>query len=364
MSLKRSNVSADLTRSSGIHDHESIHREKNQDPVISGNSRSKVFCYSLCGSRRPEEKYIVSFKDRKDAERNGYRICIHCSERLASFSEKREIVVLVTDIIRKNYGKRIDVSALSKMSGIGSKRISRAFLDTMGITPKKYLEELRIIKLKEKLSSGQSVDDAVREIGHSSLSWLYSNSTTRLGMSPSTYRKGASGETLSYAVRESQFGVLAASYTARGICAVTLSDTREDAINYLKNEYPRAIFVETQDENHYLDGILEYLNGTDVNIPLDTEGTEFQKKVWSAIRKIPYGSTLTYSELASSIGRPNSYRAVANACATNPVPLIVPCHRVIRKNGDLGGYGLGLDRKRKILEFEDSKKRERKINEK
>ena len=356
MSHKRRNVKDFLKHKSGIPEYEETHRLKKPVPNISGNSRSKIFCYSICGSRKPEEVRLIRFNDREDAERNGYRICSHCSDKLTSLSEKREIVVLVTDIIRKNYGNRIDVSDLSRISGIGAKKISRAFLETMGITPKKYLEELRIIKLKEKLSSGQSVDNAIREIGHSSLSWLYSNSTSRLGMSPSTYRKGAKGETLKFAIKESQFGFLAASYTGRGICAVTLSDTREDAINYLKNEYPRAIFVETEDENHYLEGILEYLNGSDVTLPLDTEGTEFQKKVWSAIRKIPYGSTVTYSELASSIGRPNSFRAVANACATNPVPLIVPCHRVIRKNGDLGGYGLGLDRKRKILEFEDAKK--------
>jgi AraC family transcriptional regulator of adaptative response/methylated-DNA-[protein]-cysteine methyltransferase len=157
---------------------------------------------------------------------------------------------------------------------------------------------------------------------------------------------------------ESKFGILAASSTRRGICAVTLSDTRDDAINYLRKEYPRAEFVESEDGNHYLQGILEYLNGRDVNIPLDTDGTEFQKRVWSAIRKIPYGSTVTYSELASSIGSPHSFRAVANACAENPVPLIVPCHRVIRKNGDLGGYGLGPDRKKKILDHESARNRE------
>lgn len=332
------------------------------DLTINGNSRTKIFCLSLCGSRKPSGPHIIRFKNKDDAEKNGYRMCIHCSDTLASLSEKREIVVKVTDIIRRNYAKRIDVPALSRMAGVETKKISKAFLQTMGITPKKYLEELRIIKLKEKLSTGQNVDNAIQEIGHSSLSWLYSNPYSRLGMSPSTYRNGGRGEILSYAIKESRFGILAIAFTKRGICAVCLSDNREDAINFLKKEYPRAEFVESGDENHYLEGILKYLNGSDVNIPLDIEGTEFQKKVWSAIRKIPYGSTVTYSELASCIGSPNSVRAVANACATNPVPLIVPCHRVIRKNGELGGYRLGLDRKKKILEHENSTSRERNEN--
>ncbi|MEM0157980.1 MAG: methylated-DNA--[protein]-cysteine S-methyltransferase [Thermoplasmataceae archaeon] len=161
-------------------------------------------------------------------------------------------------------------------------------------------------------------------------------------------------ETIYYSTMESEFGILAVAFTKNGICAVTLSGSVEEAEAYLRKEYPKVKLLE-RSENSYPREILASLDGKNTALPLDLKGTDFQKEVWQAIRNIPYGSTATYSEIASNIGRPRSYRAVANACADNPVPLIVPCHRVVRKNGDLGGYGLGIDTKRKLIDYEKSK---------
>ncbi len=319
---------------------------------VSGNTRTKIYCYSLCGSTGPSNARRISFKSVEEAVERGYRLCRQCQRVMNQAEGKREKVVKVANFLRENYGKKIEVSELSRIVDIPEKQLRRAFMDTMGITPKKYLEELRVIKLKEKLSSGKSINEAVDEVGHSSLSWLYSSRSSKLGMSPAVYRRGGKGESLLFSSMVTQFGVLAVCYTGSGICGVTLSDSRDDAMEYMKNEYQNATISEAEDSNHYLDGIMEYLQGADVNLPLDMHGTDFQKKVWSAIKRIPYGSTITYSELAESIGHPRSYRAVANACGDNPVPLIVPCHRVIRKNGELGGYGMGIERKKKILEFE------------
>ncbi|HLH85726.1 MAG TPA: methylated-DNA--[protein]-cysteine S-methyltransferase [Thermoplasmataceae archaeon] len=328
----------------------------NKAQVLIGNVKSKVYCFSLCGSKIPDKSHLIRFTDVEEAEANGFRQCGHCAKHIATLSRSREIVEKVTDSIRENYNTTVGLETLSSLTHISKKQILRAFKDVIGITPKKYLEELRIIRLKEKLIAGKTIDQAVEEIGHHSLSWLYTGSTSKLGMRPATYKKGGKGENLHYSMCETRFGILAVAYTEKGICSVTLSDTRDDAREYFSKEFPKATLVESEDDNSYLEGILAYLDGVQVNLPLDLKGTEFQKKVWSAIKKIPYGTTATYSELASSIGKPKAYRAVANACASNPVPLIVPCHRVIKKSGDLGGYGLGIEKKKELLAFEKSNK--------
>ena len=330
-----------------------------EEHVLIGNSISKVYCFSLCGSKIPDISRIIRFTTAEEAESEGFRLCGHCANFLSARNRRREIVEKVTDRIRNKYNIPIGLADLSLMTGFSQKEIIKAFNDVLGITPKKYLEELRIIKLKEKLSSGQTVDQAVEAIGHQSLSWLYTGSSSKLGMKPATYRRGGKGETLLFSMKETIFGILAVAYTERGICSVTLSDTRDDAFEYFRKEFPKAKLAASSDGKSHLEGILAYLDGTQVELPLDLRGTEFQKKVWSAIRRIPYGATATYSELASSIGKPKAYRAVANACASNPVPLIVPCHRVIRKSGDLGGYALGIERKKELLEFENSNKKDK-----
>ena len=330
-----------------------------QVQFLSGNIRSKVYCLSLCGSKIPDETRLIRFETIEEAESKGFMLCGHCAKFRSNLAKRREIVEKVTDRIREKYNSPVGLAELSSLTGFSQKEILKAFHDIIGITPKKYLEELRIIKLKEKLSSGRTIDEAVEEIGHSSLSWLYTGSRSKLGMKPAAYRRGGKGETLLFSMKETRFGILAVAFTKSGICSVTLSNKRNDALEYFRKEFPKAKLMESNDDHGYLDGILAYLVGAYVDLPLDLRGTEFQRKVWSAIKRIPHGTTATYSELASSIGKPKAYRAVANACASNPVPLIVPCHRVIRKSGDLGGYALGIERKKVLLDFEKSNKKDK-----
>ncbi len=171
-------------------------------------------------------------------------------------------------------------------------------------------------------------------------------------MTSAKYRNGSREESIYYSMADTYLGKLVVAYTEKGLCAVTVVDSSQAGEEYLRNEFPKAILSESEDHQNYIESIMAYLRGSKVDIPMDLAGTEFQLRVWSALRTIPFGSTVTYGEVASMIGDSLAVRAVANACARNPVPLIIPCHRVIRKNGELGGYGLGIDRKKKLLEQE------------
>jgi len=224
----------------------------------------------------------------------------------------------------------------------------------MGISPRKYIEESRIGLLKLRLAKGENVIDAIRGSGYSAQSWLYEDSKSKLGMTPGTYRKGGQGMRVGYAVGNSPIGRLLVASTEHGICSVMVGESDEKLVSSLRREYPKSDVQRDQRVNALLKGVQDRLRGQENNLPLDLRGTDFQLKVWGALLTIPLGETRSYTEVADMVGRPSAVRAVANACATNPVPLIVPCHRVIRKDGSLGGYGLGLPRKKMLL-FEEKR---------
>jgi AraC family transcriptional regulator of adaptative response/methylated-DNA-[protein]-cysteine methyltransferase len=264
-------------------------------------------------------------------------------------SSKAALVQEVCDYIKDNPTSRISLQSLGARFGVSPYHLQRAFVSIMGISPRRYLEECRLSILKMRLAKGEPVLDALRGTGYSSQSWLYGNSRVRLGMTPGTYRSGGSGEVVGYATGDSTLGRLLVAATDHGICSVNVSDDDETLVARLRKEYPRARIVESQKARRFLDGVRTRLRGQRVNLPLDMRGTDFQLKVWSALQRIPLGETRSYSEVAEMVGRPKAVRAVANACASNPVPLIVPCHRVIRNDGSIGGYGLGVPRKRMLL---------------
>lgn len=260
----------------------------------------------------------------------------------------------VCDYIRENPDSKITLSSLGKRFGISPYRLQRKFVEVMGISPRKYLEESRVSLLKLRLTRGEPVLHALRRTGYSSQSWLYENSRARLGMTPATYKGGGSGELIGYATGDSPLGRLLVASTEHGICSVDVSSNDIELVAALKREYPKALFVRDDRARQYLNGVKKHLLGQESRLPLDIRGTDFQIKVWTALRRIPFGETRSYSDVATMIDEPRAVRAVANACASNPVPLIVPCHRVIRKNGSLGGYGLGVPRKRLLLAKEKS----------
>jgi AraC family transcriptional regulator, regulatory protein of adaptative response / methylated-DNA-[protein]-cysteine methyltransferase len=267
-------------------------------------------------------------------------------------SKRLDLVRAVCTYIKSNPTSKITLPSLGKRFEMSPYHLQRVFVEVMGISPRKYLEECRLGVLKLRLARGEPVLGALRGTGYTSQSWLYKDSRMRLGMTPATYRKGGAGTRVTYATGDCPLGRLLVAATAHGICSVNLGTNDDELVRALHREYPKGQIAKTGEAELLLEGVRKHLRGQRVRLPLDMRGTDFQLKVWTALLHIPVGETRSYSDVAEMIGEPKAVRAVANACASNPVPLIVPCHRVIRKDGGLGGYGLGQPRKRVLLSNE------------
>lgn len=267
-------------------------------------------------------------------------------------SRNAELVGRICDFIRENSKSKITLQSLGRRFQMSPFHLQKIFSEVMGMSPRRYLEECRLHDLRSRLARGEPVVNALRGTGYSAQSWLYEDSRTRLGMTPATYRNGAPGTSITYATGESPLGRLLVAATEHGVCSVKAGRNDVELVGALRKEFPRAQISKGQRARRFLDALNDHLSGQEVRLPLDVRGTGFQLKVWRALRDIPLGETRSYSDVARAIGEPKAVRAVANACASNPVPLIIPCHRVIRKDGSLGGYGLGIGRKKTLLSNE------------
>lgn len=266
--------------------------------------------------------------------------------------KKADLVEKVCVYIKENSTSKITLRALGERFGVSPYHLQRIFSKVMGMSPREYLEECRLSNLRLRLAKGEPVVNALRGTGYSAQSWLYEDSKRRLGMTPATYRKGGEGVTIAYATGGSSLGRLLVATTDHGVCSVKAGRNDEELVSALHREFPRASIERAPRARQYLNALNAHLSGQEVKFPLDISGTGFQMKVWTALRSIPLGETRSYHEVAEMVGVPRAVRAVGNACASNPVPLIIPCHRVIRKDGSLGGYGLGIYRKRALLSAE------------
>src|SRR6202047_1870622 len=320
-----------------------------------------IYCRPSCPSRKPRREQVVFFPLPEAAEQKGFRACQRCRPRAKRLHDSRaEAVALVCRQIEaqiRNEGdddskSRLTLSTLSVSVGIGPYQLERAFRRVMGITPRQYADAQRMRRLKSSLKKGDDVTTALYDAGYSSSSRLYERSPSQLGMTPATYRQGGAGMQIHYTIANSPLGRLLVAATSRGVSALYFgeSDARLEAA--LAKEYPRAGI--SRDRNS-LEGsvgkILAHLRGRGphLDLPTDVQATAFQRRVWEELRRIPYGVTRTYSQVARAIGRPTAIRAVARACAMNPVSIVVPCHRVVREDGNLAGYRWGLDRKRALI---------------
>jgi len=269
-------------------------------------------------------------------------------------SRNAELVGRICDFIRKNSTSKITLRSLGERFAVSPFHLQRVFSEVMGMSPRKYLEECRLHDLRSRLSKGEPVVNAIRGTGYSAQSWLYESSRTRLGMTPATYRNGAPGTLITYATGDSSLGRLLVAATEHGVCSVKAGRSDDELVGALRKEFPRAEISKGQRARRFLEALNKHLSGQEVRLPVDIRGTDFQLKVWMALRDIPLGETRSYSDMARIIGEPKAVRAVANACASNPVPLIIPCHRVIRRDGSLGGYGWGIGRKKILLSNEQA----------
>lgn len=261
------------------------------------------------------------------------------------------------EIIRANPEERHTLQALAGRVGLSRFHFQRAFTQIVGISPKAFAEACRIGRVKSALKKGERVTPALYDAGFGSSSRLYERSDATLGMTPATYRRGAPGVAIDFAIADSPLGRLLLAATARGICRVMIGDTDRDLERELRDEYPGAV-VRRDDRilSGQVQALIEHLSGRSphIDLPLDVRATAFQWRVWRQLQAIPYGETRTYQQVAASLGRPTATRAVARACATNPVALLIPCHRVVRTDGSMGGYRWGIERKKKLLSKERS----------
>jgi AraC family transcriptional regulator of adaptative response/methylated-DNA-[protein]-cysteine methyltransferase len=314
-----------------------------------------IYCRPSCPSRRPRTNQILLFVQPEAAERAGFRACLRCHPRQARGSPQADLIRRVCSEIEDNPGGSLPLRSLAERTGISAAHLQRTFRQAMGITPRQYADALRVARLKSELRKGKDVTTALHAVSYGSASRLYEKSDVHLGMTPATYRRGGRGMNISYMIVRCSLGRVLVAATERGISAVYLGDRDSDLVAALRQEYPHAeIRHGSPEHSKWVRDIVRHLAGSNprLDLPTDVLATAFQRRVWEALRAIPLGATRTYSEVARSIGQPSAIRAVARACATNPAAIVVPCHRVIRTDGTLGGYRWGLERKRSLLESE------------
>ena len=314
-----------------------------------------IYCRPSCPARRPLRRNVLFFRTGEEAEKQGFRACLRCKP-----NEIAGPVALVQAATRELAESREDTvrfAALATKLGSTPATLRRAFLRVTGLRPRELAEALRLVRFKKMLREGKSITDALYETGYGSSSRVYERSNAQLGMTPATYQKGGKGMNIGYSIAKSALGKVLVAATDRGVSAVYLGDTDAKLVAELREEYPRAEIAPATDTfERWVKEIVQRVEGKPprMELPLDLQATAFQRRVWQELQQIPRGSTRTYSQVAKAMGNPRAVRAVARACATNPVSIVVPCHRVIREDGNLAGYRWGLSRKQQLLAQEQT----------
>jgi AraC family transcriptional regulator of adaptative response/methylated-DNA-[protein]-cysteine methyltransferase len=314
-----------------------------------------IYCRPSCPARRPLRRNVTFFRTREEAEKNGFRACLRC--RPNEIAGPVALVQRAASQLAESSEEGVRLGALATALGTTQATLRRAFLQVTGLKPRELAEALRVKRFKTMLRAGKSIADALYETGYGSTSRVYERSNAQLGMTPATYRKGGLGMKLGYSIAKSPLGKVLVAATERGVSAVYLGDAENALVAELRQEYPRAEIAPATDSfQRWVREIVQRIEGKQprMELPLDLQATAFQRRVWQELQRIPRGRTRTYAQVARSLGRPKAVRAVARACATNPVSIVVPCHRVIREDGTLAGYRWGLSRKEQLLAQEQT----------
>ena len=333
-----------------------VHRDARADGSFCyGVKTTGVFCRPSCPSRLPRRSNVIFFASAPEACAAGFRPCRRCRPDLPERAEPHlDRIVRVCGLI-ETAEKPPTLAELAEAVGLCPSHLHRVFKRAVGVTPKGYAAGLRAQRLKDGLRPGVTVTRALYDAGFGSGSRLYAQAGEHLGMSPARYRSGGEGVPIRFAVARTDLGWVLVAGTGLGICAIDLGDSREALIDAFKGRFDKAEHCEGDREfvrwlSRVTESIVSPRRGLD--LPLDIRGTAFQRRVWQELRRIPAGRTVSYGEVARRIGKPSSARAVGRACASNPLAVAVPCHRVVRCDGDPGGYRWGVERKRALLERE------------
>ncbi|MEH1932782.1 MAG: bifunctional DNA-binding transcriptional regulator/O6-methylguanine-DNA methyltransferase Ada [Nostoc sp.] len=330
----------------------------NRDPTFEGKffygvRSTSVYCRPICPSRRPNRNQVCFFQSAQEAEIAGFRPCKRCQPQSEKVPNPAKAKVLAAcRYIEAQVDHIPTLAELCSEVGMSSSYLQRIFKQIIGVSPFQYADALRSQRLKQRLQSGEEIAHAVYDTGYGSSSRVYEKAPKQLGMTPKTYQQAGKTINIVYAIAPCPLGYLLVATTEKGICAVKLGDEADKLEHILNQEFHQAqIMRDDQTHKEWIQAILDFIAGdeTHLDLPLDVRGTAFQKQVWQTLEKIPYGETRTYADIARNLAKPQAVRAVGNACGANPTALIVPCHRVLRSDGSLGGYRWGIERKQKLL---------------
>jgi AraC family transcriptional regulator of adaptative response/methylated-DNA-[protein]-cysteine methyltransferase len=317
-----------------------------------------VYCRPSCKARPAKAENVRFFVGVEAAESAGFRACKRCRPR-SSVSSTAKLMHALAKYIDKNADQPLSLDLLSGQAHLSPMHLQRTFKAVLGISPKAYHDAARLRLLKSSLKAGKSVLDSIGDAGFQSTSRIYGHAARNLGMAPSVYRAGGRGETIAYAFRNTALGPLLMAATMRGVCFAQFGRSESALLAQLKGEFPQAQLVtSTMTQSPELNAWIEALEAHVANsapspdVPLDLRGTAFQIQVWKFLLGVPSGSVASYSAVAQGIGAPKAFRATASACAANRIAVLIPCHRILRGDGGLGGYRWGLERKRALLDRE------------
>jgi len=326
---------------------------------VFGVRTTGIYCRPSCPARKPLRRNVVFYTAPELARQAGFRACKRCQpDRIGVLDAATERVLAICHYIRSAPSESLTLARLGKRFSLSPAHLQRVFKQRVGISPLDYVEACRMDQLKRALRRGASVSEAIYDAGFSSPSRVYERSSRTMGMTPRRYAQRAQDERVEYTVVPCALGKVLIAATDKGICAIKLGDDPQSLERELREEFSAADISRRDGlRTDWVQGVVALAAGqpTHSDLPLDIRGTAFQQMVWKALRKIPAGKTRTYSQIATAIGHPDAVRAVAGACGANPTALVVPCHRVIRTGGGLGGYHWGLQRKRDLLASEQER---------
>lgn len=319
---------------------------------VYGVTSTGIYCRPTCPSRRPRADRVRFFDSGAAARQAGFRPCKRCKpDQVDVGVPGMDAIRRVSAYLAAHADQPVTLAALGRVASMSPHHLQRRFKALVGVSPRQFQAACREDRLRASLRRGSDVTTAIYEAGYGSPSRVYESGAAR-GMRPSAYRKHGAGMQIAYSVVASPFGRLLVGTTAKGVCAVKLGASDEALARALREEYHAAEIHEGEPARaEWVRAIVEHLEGgaPALDLPIDVQATAFQWKVWRALQAIPYGETRPYAEVARAIGKPRAVRAVARACATNPVAVVVPCHRVVATGGGLGGYRWGVERKRQLL---------------
>ena len=322
---------------------------------VFGVSSTGIFCRPSCPAKRPRRENVSFFDHALQAEQAGYRACLRCRPKAADANPQSALVRAMCRYIEQHIEDRLSLSLLAGEFRRSPFHLQRTFKSVLGVTPKAYIDACRLRQVKQNLQAGHDVTTALYAAGYGSSSRLYERTAAQLGMTPEKYRRGAVAAVVRFTIAPSPLGRMLIAATDKGICAIQFADSDQQLQQGLMREFPFA--VRRRDDaalTGWKTNLTRLIDGQDAHpsLPLDIRATAFQRRVWEALQRIPRGETRSYSAVAKKIGMPKATRAVARACATNPVAIAIPCHRVVREDGELGGYRWGIERKEQLLALE------------